>query len=269
MGLVRQHATRIVGEGPETFLLAHGIGGTQDQWQPVVERLSEHARVVTFDLAGSGDCDPLAFNPLRHQSIMGFADDLAMLCSQLDLRGITCVGHSMSGMAAALASAADPGLFGQLIMIGASARYVDDPETGYVGGFSAEAIEEMLGAAAADFTLWSGGFAPYVMGNSNRPELAMEFLQSLRRYAPETAVTILRAAFTSDFRSFMPRVTVPTLVLQSTDDPAVPDAAAQWLAATIPNARYRQLPVTGHFPQVVDPDAVTDAIEDFCRVVPE
>ncbi len=265
MSLARSHAVRILGEGAETFLLVHGIGGSQQQWQPVAERLALTTRVITFDLAGSGECDPRVFSAVRHSSILGFADDLAMLCGELDIRGANCVAHSMSGMAAALAAAADPGLFSRLIMIGASARYVDDPATGYVGGFTSEAIDTMLDAAAADFTLWSAGFAPYVMGNSGRPELAREFMQSLRRYTPDTAVTILRAAFTSDFREYMPRVTVPTLVLQGTDDPAVPDTAAQWLAAALPNARYQQIPVTGHFPFVVEPATVADAIEHFSQ----
>lgn len=264
MALARDHATRIFGNGDETFVLAHSVGGNQDQWKPIVERLSRTARVITFDLAGSGDCAPPVFSGTRHHSIMGFADDLAMLCAELGLRGATCVAHSMSGMSAALASAADPGLFSRLILIGASARYVDDPSTGYVGGFSAEAIEELLRAAAADFTLWSSGFAPYVMGNSDRPELAGEFLQTLRQYRPEVAVMSLRAAFTSDFRGMMPKVAVPTLILQGTDDPAVPDSAAAFLAQAIPGAELRKLAITGHFPHVVDPPTVADAIEDFC-----
>lgn len=56
---------------------------------------------------------------------------------------------------------------------------------------------------------------------------------------------------------------VPTLVLQSTHDPAVPLEAAQWLAGALPNARLRVLAAEGHFPHVVSPGGVVAEIEAF------
>lgn len=260
-----RHAVRAVGDGPDTFLLAHGIGGDQHQWDPVVEQLAERGRVVTFDLAGSGESAPEAFSAARHSSLFGFADDLALLVAEAGLRGATYVGHSLSGMAGLLACAADPGLFGAVVAIGASAHYINDEAAGYVGGFTADAIDGLLGAAATDFTLWSAGFAPYVMGNSNRPELAGEFMRTMQRYRPEVAATVLRASFTSDFRAIMPRVPVRTLLLQASDDPAVPLAAAEWLRRALPAATLEVLSATGHFPHVVDPEAVADAVIRFSR----
>jgi sigma-B regulation protein RsbQ len=258
-----QHAVRVSGAGEETFVLAHGLGGDQSQWAAVAAHLGQRARVVTFDLAGSGSCDPAVFSPARHASLLGFADDLGRLCAELDLRGATFVGHSMSGMSGMLAAAADPGLFSRLVVIGASARYIDDPATGYVGGLTEAQLESMLADVRADFMLWTAGFAPYVMGNQDRPEYATEFTRSLRRYPPEIALTILRAAFTSDFRSIIPRVSPPTLVLQATHDPAVPEPAALWLAEALPRGRFVQLAAEGHFPHVVDPQAVCAAVDAF------
>lgn len=263
MGIPEQHATTIRGAGDRVVVLAHGLGGDQTQFGPMVDRLVGRGRIITFDLAGSGRCAPDAYSPRRHASVMGFADDLVQLCAALDVRGATYIGHSMSGMAGALAAAADPELFSRLVLIGASACCVDDPTTGYVGGFSREAIDEMLDAVESDFALWSAGFAPYVMRNNDRPEFAHEFTASLSRYRPELAHTVFRAAFTGDHRDVMSRVSPPTLVLQSTNDPAVPLAAARFLADTIPHAELEVLAVEGHFPHVVAPDLVIDAIDRF------
>ncbi len=52
-------------------------------------------------------------------------------------------------------------------------------------------------------------------------------------------------------------------MLQSTNDPAVPLAAARFLADTIPHAELEVLAVEGHFPHVVAPDVVIDAIDRF------
>jgi sigma-B regulation protein RsbQ len=258
-----RHAVQVSGSGPDTYVLAHGFGGDQTQWTAVAAHLSRRARVVTFDLAGSGSCDPAAFSATRHTSLLGFADDLARICADLELRGATFVGHSMSGMSGMLAAAADPGLFARLVVIGASARYINEPATGYIGGLTEDQLESMLDDVRTDFTLWTAGFAPHVMRNEDRPEYATEFTRSLRRYPPEIALAVLRTAFTSDFRSVVPRVTPPTLVLQARQDPAVPDAAARWLADALPQGRLLQLVAQGHFPHVVDPAAVCEAIDEF------
>lgn len=263
MGAAALHAVTELGSGSSTIVLRHGLGGDQTQWAPVAAALAQHARVVTFDNAASGRCAPQVFSPERHSNVLGFADDLVAVCSDLGVRGATYVGHSVGGMAGALASVADPGLFSRLVLLCGSARYADDPSTGYVGGFSTEAIDEMLETVRTDFMRWSVGFAPLVMGNETRPELSEEFARSLRRYSPEVAYTVFLAAFRSDFRAHMHRVAPPTLLLQSSHDPAVPLAAAEWLAAEIPDARLRVLRAHGHFPHVVAPAEVLEALERF------
>lgn len=263
MRLAERHAAQVRGSGSPVFVLGHGLGGTQVGWDPIAHALAGDSTVITFDLAGSGACDPTAFDPGRHGSILGFADDLAGIVADVDARGAIYVGHSMSGMAGALAAAADPGLFSDLVLLCSSACYVDHAREGYVGGFSEEAIEHLLAAVEADFTLWSSGFAPYVMGNSDQPEFAREFTRTLQQYPPEVAHTVMRAAFTSDFRAYMPRVRNRCLVLQSRDDPAVPLEAAQWLADALPNAELGVLEAQGHFPHVVAPEEVLAAIRQW------
>ena len=56
---------------------------------------------------------------------------------------------------------------------------------------------------------------------------------------------------------------MPTLLLQSSADAAVPLTAAQWLEDEIPDARLRVLRAHGHFPHVVAPAEVLEALERF------
>ena len=135
-------------------------GGDQHQWDPLIAHYLPDYRVVTFDITGCGASDPDLWAADRHNTLLGYADDLAALCGELGLRGVTYVGHSMSGMAGALASAADPGLFDRLVLVCASARYSDDAEAGYIGGFSESDVNGMLDAMESDFALWAAGFAP-------------------------------------------------------------------------------------------------------------
>ncbi len=262
-GAAARHAARSWGDGEPTIIFGHGLGGDQGHWRATADLLAQRHRVLTFDAAGSGDCGPAVFSAVRHSDAQGFADDLSALVSELDLRGSVYVGHSMSGNAGALASAEDPGLFSRLVLVGASARYIDDPATGYVGGMTEDGLADLLAAVRSGFSTWAAGFAPAAMANGDRPVLAEEFAQSLQRYQPDVAYTLLRGAFRSDFRAEMSRVAVPTLVLQAAEDVAVPLAAAQWLADAIPQARLELLPAAGHFPHVANPAAVAAAIEGF------
>ena len=263
MDRIGAHRVRVVGDAGPAVLLVHGLGGHQGHWDPVVAALSPRARCITISIAGSPDADPALFSPLRHQSIVGFSDDIALLCGALGLRGAVYVGHSISAMAGALAAAADPGLFSRMVLLNGSPCYVDAPEDGYVGGFTRQQIDDVFAAIDADFALWAGGFGRLLMGNALTPEFADEFITSLRRYSPEVASTVFRAAFSADLRPYLARVAPPVRVLQSSEDPAVPMATARWFAEALPDARLLPLRARGHFPHVVDPQEVIAAMAPF------
>jgi sigma-B regulation protein RsbQ len=56
---------------------------------------------------------------------------------------------------------------------------------------------------------------------------------------------------------------VPTLMIQATNDPAVPLAAATWMTTHLPEARLEVVTAEGHFPHVADPGHVLSLIDDF------
>lgn len=261
LNLRAAHAATLRGQSGPLLILSHGIGGSPSDWQPLVEALQDRARLLTYAQAGCPQADARLFSASRHASLVGFAEDLSLLCDELGLGGAIYVGHSMAGMAGTLAAIADPGLFRRLILVNASAHYIDDPAAHYRGGFTGEQVEALLAAISNDYAAWASGFGPLMMGNPERPEFGSEFARSLRRLDPSVAAVMFRAAFTSDFRTLMARVESPTLVLQSRDDPAVPLESAQWLAAALPHARYRPLHSRGHFPHVVDPAELIAVLE--------
>ena len=68
--------------------------------------------------------------------------DIVEIGHEFGLKDSVFVGHSVSCMIGALAAQKAPGVFGKLVMIGPSARYIDDAD--YLGGFSEKQIEELL-----------------------------------------------------------------------------------------------------------------------------
>src|SRR5262245_23591814 len=78
------------GDGPP-LVFVHGLGGTSNVWHAQRVTLSKSARVVTYDLSGSGRSD----KGRRSYSIDGWADELAGLLDHLSLPAAVVVGHSM------------------------------------------------------------------------------------------------------------------------------------------------------------------------------
>lgn len=264
----RVHVSGATGNPNAPWLIfLHGLGGGPSDWAAVAPAFTDDYRILTFAQAGSWDADPAGFSPFRHSTTFGFADDLGMLCGDLGIRGAVFVGHSLGANAGVLAAAGDPNLFGGLVLVNASPRYTDDPETGFTSAFSAEELERLLYEMRVDYESWANGFGALAMGNPDRPELAAAFVATLRSLEPRLAISSFRAALTADLRALYRRITVPTLVLQSSEDPAVRTDVARWIATAVPSAHLVELRSTGHFPHLADPDEVVAAIGSFLRDV--
>jgi sigma-B regulation protein RsbQ len=162
-----------------------------------------------------------------------------------------------------LAANAEPDRFAKLVLVGPSPRYTDDGD--YTGGFSEADIAELLESLDSNYLGWSQAIAPAIMGNADRPELGAELTESFCRTDPDIARRFARVTFLSDNRADLPKVTVPTLVLQCTDDVIAPVAVGEYVRDAIPDARLVMLDATGHCPHLSAPEATTAAIAAFVR----
>jgi sigma-B regulation protein RsbQ len=245
----------------QPMLFAHGFGCDQHMWRYVAPRFEDRFRVVLFDHVGAGGSDLTAYDPDRHASLAGYADDVLAICRELDLQDVIFVGHSVSSMIGALAALAEPERFAKLILVGPSPRYIDDGD--YVGGFLQADIEELLDSLDSNYLGWSQAMAPVIMGNADRPELGLELTDSFCRADPDIARRFARVTFLSDNRADLSRVTTPTLVLQCTNDAIAPVAVGRYVTDALPNASMVMLDATGHCPNLSAPDQTADAIEAF------
>lgn len=164
-------------------------------------------------------------------------------------------------MIAVLASVAAPAMFARLVLIGPSARYIDD--VGYVEGFSEDRIRELLKFLEHHYSDWSAAMAPAIMGNPERPYLAQELNESICRMDPQIAFEFARTTFTSDSRADLALVSKPSLILQCSEDAIAPLDAGVYVHNAIPESTLTILKATGHCPHLSAPHEVVDAIEAF------
>jgi sigma-B regulation protein RsbQ len=135
------------------MIFAHGFGCDQNMWRFVELAFAREFKTVLFDHVGAGASDLTAYDKAKYSTLAGYADDVVEIGRELGLKDAVFVGHSVSSMIGALAAQKAPGMFGKLVMVGPSARYIDDGD--YVGGFSQKQIEELLEFLETNHMGWS------------------------------------------------------------------------------------------------------------------
>ena len=243
------------------MVFAHGFGCDQNMWRFVEPAFEGEFRTVMFDHVGAGGSDLTAYDKTKYSTLAGYADDVIAIGRELALEDAVFVGHSVSCMIGVLAAQKAPGMFGKLVLVGPSARYIDDGD--YAGGFSEKQIEELLQFLEANHMGWSAQMAPAIMGNPDRPELGAELTNSFCRTDPEIAKAFARVTFKSDNRKDLPQVAIPTLVLQCSDDIIASRAVGEFVHRAIPNSEIIMLEATGHCPNLSAPDEVIAAMRTF------
>jgi len=260
--VLERNAVRVSGvPGGRPIVFLHGFGCDQGMWRFVAPDFEVDHRVVLYDQVGAGNSDLSAYDAEKYGSLRGYASDLVEICRALELSDVVFVGHSVSAMIGVLAVQEAPELFGALVMVGPSPRYVNDGD--YTGGFSRTDIAGLLDSLESNHLGWSAQMAPVIMGNPDRPELGEELTNSFCRTDPEIASRFARVTFLSDNRADLAAVTVPTLVLQCSDDVIAPEVVGRYVHDAIPGSVFTKLAATGHCPNLSAPEETTAAIRAF------
>ncbi|GAB3243040.1 alpha/beta hydrolase [Nocardioides dilutus] len=217
--------------------------------------------MVVFDLVGSGGSHLDSYDPERYGRLEAHAADVVALCRELGLSDVVLVGHSVSTMIAVLAHLAAPDLFSALVLLGPSARYLDDSD--YVGGFSRSDIDDLLETMDSNHLGWQDPLAGMVMSDPARPELRDELEATFCRNRPEIARHFAGVTFLSDNRDDLAKVSVPTLVVQTRHDAIAPMSAGQLVHDRIAGSRMVIIEGHGHVPHLSSPTETLKAIREF------
>lgn len=241
------HGITVSGEGATSIVLANGFGTNQTFWERILPWLEKRYRVVRFDWT----IDPDHYDSSRYSAVDGFVDDLLAVLIASETPSCLYVGHSMGGMVGMLAAKRVPERFRQLVMLAPSPCFVNQP--GYVGGFEAEQIEQLLQEMGTDYLNWIDHFSPLaVAAPADRPETT-EFARSLRAMRPDVAFSMALTVFKMDLRDQLNGFTHPVTIVQTRDDIAVPLAVSHYLMERWPQAKLEVLETAGHFPHLTAP----------------
>lgn len=269
MDILKRNNVNVLGRPDgQAMVFAHGFGCDQDMWRFMLPEFREEYQIILYDHIGTGRSDYSSFSKSRYPDLEAYARDLLEVIEYLDLTEVIFVGHSVGAIIGVLAANKRPELFSRLILVGPSPRYINDPETGYYGGFAPEDIEEMLESLETNYLGWSGTMAPAIMGNADRPELGAELVNHFSQQDPAVAYHFAKLTFESDNRSDLAECTVPALILQCREDAIASQRVGEYVHTQLTNSTYSLLQARGHCPNLSAPAQTTQAIKDYLARAP-
>ncbi|CAN5820593.1 sigma factor SigB/phosphatase RsbP regulator RsbQ [soil metagenome] len=252
---------QVMGKGNQPMIFGHGFGCDQKMWRYLIPAFQEDYKIVLLDYVGTGNSDISCFDPVKYGCLRGYTQDILEICDRLELANAIFVGHSVGAIIGILAAIKEPERFDKLVLIGPSPCYLNKED--YVGGFSREEIESLLAFMEQDYVSWANTFSQFIMGNPDNPLLSDFLFSSFCSIDPAIAKHFARVTFLSDNRADLPKVEVPALVLQCSEDLVAPVEVGQYVHKNLKQSHFIQLEATGHCPHLSAPAETVAAMKAF------
>jgi pimeloyl-ACP methyl ester carboxylesterase/DNA-binding CsgD family transcriptional regulator len=241
-------ALAIAGNGPPLVKVANYMSHVGYDWDSPVwvhwlEELTRDHTLIYYDERGSGLSDWNA----EDISFEAWVHDLEAVVDSTGLRRFPLFAMSQAGAVAVAYAARHPDKVSRLIVHGAYAR----------GWLKRDLTEEQIEEEQLMISLMRVGWGRenpafrQVFAMQLFPDATTEQLRALEEQmrisvSPKNAVRMESEMHRIDVRDLAPQITVPTLVLHSREDEAVPFEEGRLLASLIPEAQFVALESKNH-----------------------
>jgi 3-oxoadipate enol-lactonase len=243
-------------DASRTLLCVHELGGRLESFEALCEDLPPDLRVVTFDQRGAGRSEHMVA-PFAVETL---ARDIEALLDELDVRApVHLLGMAMGAVVALKAAMLLDRRLASLMLFDGTAE------------ISEEARDYILKRAA---TVRENGMRPIAdvsLANAFRgidtrwdePRWA-DHRHRFLTHAPLSYALFSEALAAVKFEdSELARVSCPTLVVTGTHDFIWPPEVGRSMAMRLPNAQFREMAGSSHFPPLQSPDRVAATVAAF------
>lgn len=256
-------AYQVFGHGESDLVFVPGwTSHIEYAWEEPVfarflNRLGSFCRVTWFDKRGTGLSDRDVGLPTLEQRM----DDVRAVMDTVGIQRAAILGTSEGGSMSILFAATYPEKVSHLILYGAFARRIWDPD--YPWAPTLKQREEWIDSLEKG---WGSDVELETLAPSRaKDEGFKKWFNTLGRLSvsPAAAVALARMNTYIDVRNVLPSIHVPTLVIHRTGDRDVNIGNGVYLSKNIPGAKFVELPGNDHAWTAGDTDAVVDQIEEF------
>ena len=225
------------------ILFLNGLGCGSRMWDYQMAAFADEGfRCIGFDRRGHGRSD----QPARGYDFDTFADDVAALVDDLDLKNLTLIAHSMAGgEAVRYLTRHGSERVGRLVLIAPTTPMLLKTDDNPNGAPKAN-FEALWAQWKRDYPKWvDDNVAPFFIPETS-PAMMRWGVDLLQTSLPIN-LTCSRAMVQADFRAEMRRIEVPTLIIQGDRDRSTPiELTGKPSAELIPDCRLLVYPGAPH-----------------------
>jgi len=244
------------GAGPPLVLL-HGALLEGRMFEPVLEPLARHHRVIVPDLRGHGKSSGLAPSYAAGQ----LAADVSRLLGHLGVKSTAVLGYSQGGAVAQQLALDDPGRCKQLVLV-CSYAFNGATFRERCEGHLTPWLIRLLGMKRLAALVVSRGLKR--VGEARARGLA----GLIAAQDEQAMVGVWKGALQFDSRSRLAEIRCPVLIVDGERDEAVPSRHAEELAAGIAGSRRVTVPGADHALIWTHADALAHAANEFLQSAP-
>ncbi|MFM0045575.1 MULTISPECIES: alpha/beta fold hydrolase [Paraburkholderia] len=229
------------------MVLLHSLGMDRHFWQPVVERLSAQALVLTVDCRGHGESDKTE-GPF---TVELFARDVFDLVSAFRFDDVLVAGASMGGCVALQFAGTWPRLTRAAGLIDTTAWYGEAAPKNWDERATKAEHGGLTPLVEFQITRWfSDAF------RATHPEIVQRCVDTFLRNDAQAFASTCRMLGAFDGRALLSKVRVPCSVIVGEEDYAAPVAMAQALHDGIAGSSLTVIPNARHLTPLETPDVV-------------
>lgn len=260
----------------DPIIFVYGIACLMNHWHHQVEYFAQTHQVVTFDLRGHHQSQPLAsYQNLKTEHL---AKDMMLLLKHLKISRAHFVGHSFGAPLILEAFDLYPELFLSLTFINGFSK---NPVKGMFGVDAVEVIYRTVKSQYASHpelwkTLWKSAvdnpLSMVLAGIAGGFNLKLTHFKDIEVYARGVSRMDLQIflllfeelmRFNGDL--ILPKIHLPTLIISGERDNITPQSFQKEFKDAIEHSEYVLVPYGSHCTQLDFPDFVNLKIEQFLK----
>ncbi len=253
----------VEGEG-KPFLMLPGWTCSTRFFDQNAEYLKRHFQVIRMDFRGHGESEKVEFS----HRISRYAMDVKNLLDHLDVNDVCAVGWSMG--ASVLWSYLE--LFGKdriskLVCVDQAPLQYTGPDWkwGQNGCYDVEMFIRLQKDLEYNHKGCSYGMVHGCMHKTPTPQEEEFFGEEIYKCPTYTAIEIMRDHTNLDWRDFVKRIDIPTLVCVARQSTVFDWQGSEWVGKNIKGAQIEYFENSGHMLFYEEADKFNAVVEEFAK----
>jgi pimeloyl-ACP methyl ester carboxylesterase len=249
-GVVIAYETR--GAGSPALVFVHGWSCDRSYWREQIGPFSRRYSVVAVDLSGHGESGA----DRKEFTMATFGEDVAAVVTDLDLRDVVLIGHSMGSDVAVEAARRLEGRVRGVVMVDQYRQFDKAPTD--------EEIDAFVAPFREDFPATTKGFVADLFGPRADPELVGWVDEGMASAPPAIALPALESTFrhAREMPAALAELDLPVIALNADFSPT--DVAS----LERHGVEVLSMSGVGHFPMLEDPERFNALLAEVIERLP-